>query len=81
MASWGEIINSLDFAPAQIADDAVVTEAIILAKVTHFESGEVTTYQAGSRSLTWMERLGMLTAAQKLALDGQQFIGDEQGDE
>lgn len=59
----GQLINSLGCTGETLADDALVTDAIVLLKCVKPDGG-VVLYMAHSQGMSWIERLGMLDVAQ-----------------
>lgn len=58
----GQLVNSLGCEGTTLAEDALVTDAIVLLKCVGPDGG-VSLYMAYSDGMSWIERLGMLDAS------------------
>lgn len=56
--------------------DQQVTEAIVIAKITDFESGSTALGMYHSDGLDWIGQLGLLTAG-RYAMEGVAIVADE----
>ena len=65
----GELIDSLGVAQ-RLADDELVEGAVVLLKVVD-DDGEVTLRAAWSDGMSWIERIGMLRAAERCELPAE----------
>lgn len=50
----------------ELSDDTMITGVVLLAKTVHMDTGEIGIYLATSDGLNWMEKLGMLRAAERI---------------
>jgi hypothetical protein len=49
-----------------LSDDTMITGVVLLAKTVHMDSGDVGLYLATSDGVSWLEKLGMLRAAERI---------------
>lgn len=59
----GQIIEGLGVTVDSLAEDAMVSDALVLMKCIDPE-GAVSLFMAHSEGMSWLERLGMLRAAE-----------------
>lgn len=64
--SIGNLLDSLGLM-ITMGESELVSDAIVLVKVVD-EEGEVTLREVGTSSLSWIERIGMLRAAENMDL-------------
>jgi hypothetical protein len=62
----GDIIDGLGIG-SRVADDEIVSDAVVIMKVVEAD-GTVRLAMASSLGSSWVERLGMLTAAREAEL-------------
>ena len=61
----GKIVNGLGVAPKDLDDDCLISDAVVLLKCVQ-PDGEVTLWIGHSHGMSWIERLGMLRAAERI---------------
>lgn len=61
----GQIINNLGVTAESLADDAMVSDAVVLLKCVQPDGG-VTLMLAHSDGMSWIERVGMLRIAERI---------------
>ncbi len=76
MTDLGQIVKNLGCSAETLADGVMVSDAIVLMKCVHPDGG-VTLLVSHSDGMSWIERLGMLRAAERI--EGQDFrsVDDE----
>lgn len=72
----GQIVNGLGISADSLAEDVLVSDAVVLMKCIHSD-GTVTLFMAHSDGMSWIERLGMLTAAEKLESSDYRNVDDD----
>lgn len=66
--SFGEIVDQLGVESDPPFDDTqLVSDAIVLIKQVDPDDGRVSLFLASSPSLSWIEQIGMLRAAERIA--------------
>lgn len=60
-----QILTNLGVSGETLADDVLVTDAVALLKCVH-PDGSVSLFMGHSDGMSWIERLGMLRAAERL---------------
>lgn len=58
----GQIINALGCSAEQLAEDTMITYAVVLCKTIQAD-GTVTLFMSHSTGMSWIERFGMLHGA------------------
>lgn len=76
MTDLGQIINNLGCSAETLAEGVMVSDAVVLLKCVHPDSS-VTLLMAHSDGMSWIERLGMLTAAGKIETQDYRSSEDE----
>lgn len=66
----GRIVNNLGCTAESLAEGVMVSDAVVLLKCVH-PDGAVTLLMAHSDGMSWIERLGMLRAAERI--EGQDY--------
>lgn len=61
----GTTVNNLGCSASDLADDVLITDAVVLCKCVH-PNGSVSLFMAHSDGMSWIERLGMLRAAERI---------------
>jgi hypothetical protein len=61
----GQIVDGLGVDSASVQPDDLVTDAVVLLKVVNSDGG-VSLYTGHSDGMSWIEKIGMLTAAARI---------------
>lgn len=72
----GQIIEGLGVTADSLSDDALVTDAVVLLKYVNSD-GEVALFLAHGEGMSWIERIGMLRAAEQLELPHRGWPSDD----
>lgn len=65
MTDLGQIVNNLGCSADSLAEGVMPTDAVVLLKCVHPDGG-VSLLLSHSDGMSWIERLGMLRAAERL---------------
>lgn len=65
MTDIGQIVNNLGCSAETLAEGVLATDAVVLLKCVH-PDGSVTLLLSHSDGMSWIERLGMLRAAERI---------------
>lgn len=74
--SLGGIIDNLAL-DIELGPDQMITDAIVLAKVTDLDTGAVTMISRYSSGISWMERVGMLRSCEQMELSGLEQVEND----
>lgn len=77
MTDLGQIVNNLGCTAETLSDGVMVSDAIVLMKCVH-PDGSVTLLVSHSNGMSWIERLGMLRAAERI--EGQEYRSVDEED-
>jgi len=72
----GQAITSLGFG-VEVADDAMVTDAVILARVTRMSDGQSSFVMCGNDGLDAVVRAGLIDCARQVNEGGWEDIDDD----
>ncbi len=53
-----------------VSDNTMVTGVVVVATVVHMDTGDVALTLATSDGMSWLEQIGMLRAAERIASSG-----------
>ncbi len=70
MTDLGQIVNNLGCSAEGIGEGVLVTDAVVLLKCV-YPDGSVSLMTSHSDGMSWIERLGMLRAAERI--EGQEY--------
>lgn len=70
----GEIVNGLGVTANDLADDTLISDALVLLKCIQAD-GQVSLFMAHSDGMSWIERLGMLRAAERIEGNDWEQVG------
>ena len=72
----GQLVNNLGVTAETLTDDTLVTDALVLLKCVQ-PDGTVTLLMANSDGMSWIERLGMLRAAERIEGNDWEQVGSD----
>lgn len=72
----GQLITNLGVSGDTIQDDVLITDAVLLLKCVH-PDGSVTLFLGHSDGMSWIERLGMLRAAERIESQDYKAMDDD----
>lgn len=72
----GRIIDQLGVSMTSLGDDRVITDVIVIAKTIGMDEGDVSLYTAHSDGISWIEKVGMLRAAETIENSGYRDADD-----
>lgn len=62
-----EYVENVTF---DLSDDELVTDVVIVAKTVRMDSGQVGLYLTQTDGVSWLEKIGMLRAAERIESNG-----------
>lgn len=77
----GQIVDKLGCSAANIGEDRMITDVIVLAKTVRLEDGDVTLHISNSGGISWMEKVGILQVANRLLESDFSEVYDDEDDE
>lgn len=73
----GQVIDELGVTADSLDADRMITDVIVLAKTVGMDAGDVSLYTAHSDGISWIEKIGMLRAAETIENSGYRNADDD----
>lgn len=72
----GQIIDDLGVTMESLDDTCLISDVVVLAKTVRMDTGRVSLFTAHSTNISWIEKVGMLRAAEAIENSGYSEAND-----